>query len=152
MSLIVQPGSLVGLGRAVAAQVKANISQIMIQILSDEQYHAEALGAGPFKWRTAFTRQMGSFYDGNRSHCDDLADSMYRWMRESWRDRHPPGVSPESWLDAFAPVSPPTEAEIEGAWELEIASSEGAMRLMYEGSARTRKGSWLGSKDPTRRP
>jgi hypothetical protein len=42
----------------------------------------------------------------------------------------------------------PTAQEIEDSWEVEIHSSEEAMGLFYEGSARHRKGGNLGMKFP----
>lgn len=125
--------------------VKANVRKLLQDILMDEEGHAIAVAAGAFNFRQVFGRAMGAFFDGNRSQCDDLANSLFHFITTTWEQRHP-GISASQWRDAYAPPSPLTEAEIDAGWELEIAGSESALRSMYEGSARVRKGNDLGSK------
>jgi hypothetical protein len=137
------PGGLRG---DVAALVKLNLRQLLTDMLSNEELHAECVGAGPFRFRQAFNKDMGAFYGNNRSGCDDLANSVYREISAQWDKRHP-GVDAKQWLDRYAPPSPLTEKEIDEAWELEIGSSDSAMKDMYEGSCRIRKGADLGTKN-----
>lgn len=138
-----------GLRRDVATVIKANVRALLVGILHDQHLHAEVVAAGPFMWRERFAREMGAFFRHTRGDCDQLANVVYRFLSAQWRDHHAAGVSAGQFLDAYAPVSPPTEQEIEEAWEVEIASSTKAMHTFYEGEARTRKGADLGSR---RRP
>ena len=119
--------------------VKANVTRILTNTLNDEPVHAEVVAGGEFHFRLLFGKHLGPFYQHSRANCDDLADVVFRKCRVSWSERHP-GVSPEMFLDAYCPISPPTDLEIEAAWVREIGSSEDAMRTMYDGSARTRTG------------
>lgn len=133
--------------------VKSNVKALMVDGLADRIMHAEIVAAGEFKFRWAFGKDMGAFFTGNRSKCDDLADVVFRFFRVKWVEHYETegmpkydGLTPTQFLDHVEIITPPTEQEIEDAWELEIAGSESAMRTMYEGSARTRKGADLGSK------
>lgn len=137
-----------GLRAAVSDGLKANVRAFMQQVLTDEAMHAEIVGAGQYRFREVFTRMMGAFFAKNRAGCDELANTVFRFCEEMWRERHP-NVAANQWLDGYAPPSPLTEKEIDDAWEIEIASSDDAMSKMYEGSARTRKGGDLGSRRKT---
>lgn len=149
MSLPIVGQSLDQMRRHMKAEVAANVKQLMRDIISDQLFHAEVVAAGEFHFRGAFGKQFGAFYDGNRSGCDDLANVVFRFAREVWGRKYP-DIAPGAFLDNVRITAPPTEAEIEDAWEIEIGSSESAMRSMYEGSARVRKGKDLGAK--TTRP
>ncbi len=70
---------------------------------------------------------------------------VYRFCEVKWREKYPE-YSATQFLNNVRIKTPPTEQEIEDAWEVEIGSSDAAMRQMYEGSARTRKGSDLGER------
>ena len=133
------------LNQQVAAIVRANVRALMVEVRSNEIMHAEIVAAGESRFRRAFRVDMGGFFNGNRLYCDDLADTVFRFFRTRWREIHP-GMSASQFLDRVVIETPPTEEEIEDAWELEIGSSEAAMEKFYEGSARTRKGKWLGSR------
>ena len=134
-----------GLQRAVAHRVYAAIRTLMVGVVGDAILHAEVVGAGAFKFRWAFAKDMGPSFRNNRANCDHLADIVFRFFEVQWRQRHP-GVTPAMFLNGVQPVTPPTEAEIDDAWEIEIASDEASMKKHYEGSARTRKGKDLGGK------
>lgn len=136
-------------GIAAGAFVERSVKALMHQVLADAVYHAECVAAGPFRFRQAFTGDFGVYWGNARADCDRLADITFRFFEVQWRRRHP-GVSAAQFLDRVEIVSPPTEAEIEDAWEIEIGSSDSAMRQMYEGSARHRKGRDLGAR--TTRP
>lgn len=132
--------------------VREAFRDLLVTVLSDRLFHAEVLASGSFSWRRAFTKEFGAHYEGNRIFCDQLADTAFHLFQASWRDRYLTesspaydGLSPAQLLDRVEMKSPPTEQEIEDAWELEIGSSEDAMRQMYEGSARVRKGRDLGA-------
>ena len=131
----------------VAAHAKAALrehlrSVVMLQILGNPILHAEVVAGGPHDFRYAMSRELGPFFAKHRAPCDELANIVFRFFQVQWRQRHP-GVSPERFLDAVEIPSPPTPAEIDAAWEVDIGSSELAMRKFYEGSARVRKGADL---------
>ena len=134
-----------GLRQALAIKVKLEVRHLMVEILGDRILHAEAVATGPFAWRAAFVKDMGSYFGNQRAPCDTLADLVYQFFVGTWRHRYPE-MSPQQFLNAVNPISPPTPAEIEDAWEVEIGSSDAAMRSMYEGSARHRKGRDLGER------
>ena len=128
----------IGMRAAVAATIKHNVKDLLRQILAEEVLHAEVVAAGPVRFRTAFVKDMGGFFHNALAECDELANVVFRFAEVKWRDRHPPGANrlpwgtpqetASAWLDAYAPVSPPTEAEIDEAWEIEIGSEDSAMR------------------------
>jgi hypothetical protein len=139
------PVGTTGLRLDVAALVRDNVRQLLIDALHDQPGHAYAVASGQTYFREVFTREMGAFWGKDRAGADHLADTCWQFLETQWRRRYP-GVSPTAFLDAISPKSPPTEAEIEDGWELEIAGSDNALRRFYEGSARTRKGRDLGGK------
>lgn len=131
--------------------VHANIRQILVDAMHDHVGHALVLAHGLFQFRAVIARELGGYFDGNRAQLDRLSDVMFRFLEKHWPDvleqyGIPRTTTPRQFLDAVDEVSPPTEQEIDDAWELEIAGSESAMRQMYEGSQRTRKGNDLGIK------
>lgn len=130
---------LYGIAADMSALLKRSIRKLMIDVLEDDILHAECVAAGEFKFREVFVRDLGAVFGKNRGDCDHLANVVYRFFRESWKDRHPE-ITPTAFLDHVSPIAPPTESEIEAAWQLDIASSDGAMSQMYEGTARQRKG------------
>ena len=134
-----------GLRQQVADQVKQAVRQLMLDALHDRILHAEIVAAGGFRFRQVFTKDMGAFFHGNRIQCDHLADVVHQFLVVQWRQRYPE-MTAGQFLDAVAPISPPTEAEIEDAWELEIGSSEKALETFYAGGARKRKGRDLGAR------
>lgn len=139
---------LTGLAADTAAHLKENLRQLLMWFMTDELMHARALAGGKYDFRRLFAKDMGAFYNGNRSRCDDVADGIFTFLEKNWRERHGVGVSPEMWLNGYTPPpSGPTQQEIDDAWQVEIGSSEDAMNLSYEGSARIRKGADLGMRD-----
>ena len=107
---------------------------------------AYILASGRAHWRQRYMREFGFAFVGNVLGCHHLADRMFACFEEIWHKKHGETL-PKTVLDRYpgAP-SPPTEQEIEDAWELEIMSDERNMAQNYEGSARVRKGAWLGSR------
>lgn len=144
--IIGQTPGLQGLKEGLAAHIKRSIRVLMVDALADQLLHAEIVAAGLVNFRQAFGKDMGAFFDGNRAQCDTLAEVVFNFLRGQWSQKYP-DISPEFFLDKVEIVSPPSEAEIEDAWEVEIGSSESAMKQMYEGSARVRKGRDLGAKN-----
>ena len=139
-----------GISRAaIAAEVRTNIKQLLVDAVHDKVGHAEAVAAGRFTFRDVFNTHMGSYFGKDRSNCDHLADTVFQFIERQWSMKYP-GLTPREFLDAVHVPSPLSEQEqqreIEDAWELEIMSDETSMRKHYEGSARTRKGKDLGAK------
>ncbi len=137
-----------GLKAAVGAQIKAHLRQILVDAVHEQADHALAIAHGRQLWKDAFTKDFGAYFGNDRfasGNMDRLAETSYALLCKVWDQRYP-GVKPKAYLDALSPISPPTEQEIEDAWELEIGSDDKFMRQTYEGSCRTRKGANLGMK------
>ena len=148
MSAFTEPLRVLGQSaqrEAAGRGLKAVVREFLGQALGDPPYHAELVAGGPFKFRQQVNRNLGGFYGKSRAACDDLADSLFRFLSHHWREQHP-GVSATAWLDQYAPKAPPTSEELEDSFELEIASDERVMRKFYEGSCRTRKGRDMGER------
>ena len=139
--------------------VRANTRQLMVDMLADRVGHAYLIASGRFFFRQVFGRQMGIFFDGNRAGCDNLADTIFQFADSAWRSRYLTatlddgmpnpaydGLSARQLLDRVEYVSPPTQEEIDKAWRLDIEGDEQALRIYYEGSARTRTGDDLGAR------
>lgn len=141
-SLTGQAGDL--RGRA-AQEVKGAVRRLLRDALGDRLFHAELVAAGRFDFRAAFAKELGPVFGKHRGPCDTLADAVYQFLTVQWRERYPE-INAAAFLGKVVITSPPTEGEIEDAWEVEIGSSDAAMRQLYEGSARTRKGRDLGTK------
>ena len=142
---------VVGMREDTRLALRMAVRTLLLDLMSSEELHAEAVAAGPFRWRQAFTKALGHFYKNSREGCDNLANRLYADLSIEWDLRHPQQDARE-WLDQYAPVSPLTQQEIDDAWELEIAGSETALRAFYEGSARIRKGADLGARSEPLRP
>ena len=129
-----------GVREQVSAHIKNAVRDLMLDAIGDQILHATILGAGRSHFRNAFAKDMGPFFLNHRGPCDTVADSLFRFFEVQWRAMYR-DLTPTQYLDRVEIKNDtPTEQEIEDAWELEIASSERAMRQNYDGSARTRKG------------
>lgn len=161
--LILPPGALPtpdpNLRQEVAAVVKANIRQLLTDVLADKLGHAMAVAAGRVFWRETFVRNMGAFWGNSRGEADHMADVTFDCITRAWRDGYP-GESAFQFLDKVHVPSPQSaaefEKEVEESWELEIGGSEEALNRHYHGSARVRKGrdifSSFWQKDPSQKP
>jgi hypothetical protein len=134
-----------GLRHDVGTLVKREVKRLMLDAIGDQLFHAEIVAAGRFHFRAAFSKQMGPAFNKHRAPCDELSDTVYRFLEVQWKQRYP-DISAEMFLDHVEIKKGPTPEEIEDAWEVEIGSSEDAMRMNWEGSARTRKGKDLGER------
>ena len=131
------------LRRQVAEIVKANIRQLLTDILADQLGHAMAVAAGRTHFREIFTRTMGAYWGNSRGDADHMANVVYDCVERAWKDAYQ-NQSAFAFLDAVHVPSPESDTEreraIEDAWEVEIASSEAVLNRYYRGSARVRKG------------
>lgn len=128
-----------GLKAEVATIVKRAVRGLLTGTLQDQKLHAECVAAGQFHFRQAFMKDLGGFFGKDTVPCADLANMTYGFLQERWGAMYP-DYSAAQFLDNVYVNTGPTAKEIEDAWEVEIGSSESAMRQMYEGSARVRKG------------
>jgi hypothetical protein len=110
-------------------QAKAVIGQIMQAVVGDELKLAEVLAAGRLTWRNNFaTATRGLPVD------DGIADRIWLYFEGQWRvkarEHH---LTPKQWLDKVEVVEhrPPTEKEIEDAWEHDVFSREDARIKFY---------------------
>ena len=148
MGDLILPGlvNFFGMKRDVRDGLRAAMRQCLEGIPAQPHEHAKLLADGRFAWRAFIAKNLGIFFNNSRGACDDMADVIFRGLEIQWRAKHP-GWTPQDWLDHVEEVKDtPTEAEIEDAWEVEIGSSERAMRQTWEGSARTRSGKDLGQR------
>lgn len=134
-----------GLRGEVASLVKREVRRLIFDALNDQLFHAEIVAAGRFTFRGAFTKQMGAAFAKQRGPCDDLADVVYQFLDAKWREKYP-DMSAALFLDKVRIIAPPSQQEIDDAWELEIASDERTLNTYYEGSARVRKGTDFGAR------
>src|SRR3990167_7822401 len=138
-----RPSTRLGSKTSAAQLLKDDFRQLLVDIVHDKFGHAMAVAGGEFHWRAVFVKEYGACFTGNRAKCDTLADVLFRFIRTAWRSKYP-GESASQFLDAVhvprALSEAERDAEIEDAWEVEIASSEASMQKHYVGSARTRKG------------
>ena len=134
---------------SVNAEVKREIRQMLVDILHDRVTHAEVVAAGRTAFREIFQRNMGGFFGNDRGPADHLANVVWQFAQATWHERYPE-TSATAFLDGVHVPSPQSDAaiqrEIDEGMEVEILSDERVMRQNYEGSARVRKGSYLGAK------
>ena len=134
---------------SVNAEVKREIRQMLADILHDRVTHAEVVAAGRTAFREIFQRNMGGFFGNDRGPADHLANVVWQFAQAKWRERYPE-TSATAFLNGVHVPSPLSEAaiqaEIDDAMEVEILSDERVMAQHYDGSARKRKGKYLGAK------
>lgn len=133
------------LGNAVKRALKDMLNAITTDLLL---LHLVAAG-GKFNFRKHLFAALEPLGSKQRSFPvdDTVVNLLWERINQVVLERNPeiadlpPKEIAFKWLDSYVPPpTPPTDAEIDQAWTHEIASSEEAMRQMYEGSARTRKG------------
>lgn len=101
------------------------IGQLMQELASNTEALAEVVAGGAFRFRTTFLRTFkGLPVD------DDVANAVFAFLTAQYQHAHPDQPA-GAWLDAHAPASPPTEAEIAKSWVVESASSEQANQQYY---------------------
>ena len=138
-----------GKRESVNVEVKAEIRQMLTDILYDRVIHAEVVAAGPAAFREVFVRNMGGFFGKDRTSADHLANTVYQFAQAKWHERYP-DMSATDFLDGVHVPSLQSaadcEREIDEAWTVEIAGDDRAMAQGYEGGARVRTGKYLGAK------
>ena len=109
----------------VAAALEHWITRIMAMVGGDDLMLAEVVAQGQFKWRATFIQAFKGF-----PVSVDLADKLFYFFEQ----RHKfvfGGLSPKFVLDKMEVTTPPTQAEIDQAWEVESGSTEAGKRAVY---------------------
>lgn len=112
-------------------QARAVIGQIMHGVLVDDLKHAEVLGGGKTLWRN-------NFFAATRGLPvnEDVADKIWFYFEVQWNvkaQKQGHTLTPKQWLDKVevSENRPPTEREIEDAWEHDVFSDEEHRRKYY---------------------
>lgn len=98
----------------------------MVNVASDEPTLAAVVAGGPVHWRLNFQRVFRGY-----PVDEAIADTVFRFFCDQFLKRVGPGVSAAAFLDAIEPITPPTQKEIDEAWEIDSASSEAGRRAFY---------------------
>ena len=152
MSRIIIPADLAShhdaaLRQAARAHLTLTIRQLMIDITQDPMALAKVVTGGRDHWRRLFTKDYHTEFQ-LPGECDHLATVLFDFFvkHAACNIHFVVAGGAKAWLDAHEPVPAVTESEIDEAWEVEIWSSEAAMAKTWEGSARQRRGRYLGQK------
>lgn len=134
-----------------ATAIGNDLKQLIVDICHDKVDHAFMLASGLEHWRIVFSREYRALWEGNSAQCDNVAETIYHLVKRAWFTMYP-HERPNVFLDSVHVASPLSDKEqqkeIDDAWEIEIGSDQRSMEQNYEGSARVRKGPWLGSRRP----
>lgn len=122
---IATPGSM---RRDLKLTVRQHIRNLMLEIASDPLRCAEVVGAGPFHFRQAFLK----VFKGMPVN-DDIANKIFAFVETKFESYYPLQSAKQVLDAAFvpSPERPPTEAEIDAAWEFESASDPQFVKEMY---------------------
>lgn len=104
--------------------IKREIRLLMNNLLANPIALLEAVGRGPFEWRRQVMKNFPGMLDEN------AANALYAKLDHEARQQFP-GLTPSQALDAVAPITPPTDKEIDDAWEIDSSSTEEARRWFY---------------------
>ncbi len=116
--------------RGFANQTQWAIKAVSDGIISDPIVLFQVVAGGERLWRTTFMRE----FRGNKLVTDDIADLLFRGFCEHVVNVHGGMDAAQTAtlaLDSYEPITPPTDREIEDAWEVDSASSEDGRRAMY---------------------
>lgn len=107
--------------------VMYHIQHHMEGVLCDDLLHAAVIGGGKQNYLNTFLREFHSMKGADR----DMAEMLWALFLDQWRTRHG-RLHPKAFLDRVEQVTPPTEKEIDEAWEVESASSDEGRRYFEE--------------------
>jgi len=105
-----------------------HIQHHMEAVLGDDILHALIIGGGHQNYLNTFLREFHSMKGADR----DMAEMLWSLYLDQWRAKHG-RVPPKTFLDAIEQHTPPTDREIEDAWEVASASSDEGKRY-FEGT------------------
>lgn len=95
----------------------------MYDVLGDDKMLALVMGGGKHNYINTFTREFRSFRGVDR----DMAEMLWSLFFDEWKRKFG-RLHPRDYLDKLEIKTPPTDKEIEDAWEHESASSDDARR------------------------
>jgi hypothetical protein len=114
---------------AITKQAIQNVSDMVHR---DPQMLLEVVAGGPDHWRRNFL----SAFRGHRGVDSGIADLLFLGFRErliSFYGGEDAAQTAMLALDKLEVTTPPTQKEIDDAWEVESASSEDGRQSMYGG-------------------
>jgi hypothetical protein len=108
-----------------AADMQAAIQQVMLTIAGDLVTLLEVVAGGPELWRNRFHAGMRPWPVN-----DYIADHCFRFFCQRLTAQFP-GCTAGELLDALDVPTPPTQREIDAAWQIDSASSEDGRKFFY---------------------
>lgn len=103
--------------------VMLHMQRHMEQVLADDLLHALILAGGRFNYLTTFEREFMGLEGADRA----MAEMLLSLFIDQWKVKHGK-LHPAKFLDSLEQHTPPTDAEIDAAWEHDSASSEDGKR------------------------
>jgi hypothetical protein len=100
-----------------------HIQQHMEAVLADDMLHALIVAGGHFNYIGTFMREFRSMKGADR----EMGEMLWSLFVDQWKEKHG-RLHPGRFLDAIEQHTPPTDKEIEDAWEVDSASSEDGRR------------------------
>ena len=134
-----------------------HVKTFVYAVAGDQPFHARLLADGYYAFYPQFRIALAAALAhrpenvANRLDQDQMSKRSFAALERMWKNMHAP-VTVAQFLDFQVAEQGISEAEIDRSWEIEIGSSEEAMRRYWEGSSRTRRGRLdeLGTKPGTR--
>lgn len=108
------------------AQTLSAIDDIMRHVAGNAPLLLEVVAGGPHKWRSEFLKSCAGL-----AVDTDIADRLFAFFCQQVQYRYGHGITAGAVLDKLELPSPPTQREIDDAWEVESFSSEAGRRYFY---------------------
>ncbi|MFA5945119.1 MAG: hypothetical protein WC876_11715 [Candidatus Thermoplasmatota archaeon] len=108
------------------AQTLYALNNLMAGVAGDTQTLLEVVAGGPTHWRQNCLRVCAGL-----AVDENIADSLFRFFAERVVAQFGRELSAARLLDALEVASPPSQREIDDAWEVESFSSEDGRRYFY---------------------
>ena len=122
-----------------AKTTKEFIDALMLTVVSDDVILCEVVAGGPIAWRNACAKEW-PLMAFNTDICNKMFHCFSTQVIQRFGANLGPGIvtadgAPtqiaSAVLDKMEPETPPTEAEINAAWEIDSASSYEAKKQLY---------------------
>ena len=107
-------------------RILSEVKKFITTTCADDLQLLETVGTGPIEFRIRFIRAFP-----NGTVDETIANRVFAFLSEQVVKKFGDAASVSELLDSVEvfDTSPPTEAEIEDAWEFDSATSEEAKRL-----------------------
>lgn len=102
------------------------IQSTMLNIAGDTPTLLEVVAGGQFRWRHTFARAFAGL-----PVDDQIALAMFAFFCDQVERRFGHAMRAAEMLDALEVAAPPSQREIDDAWEVESFSSEEGRRYFY---------------------